>query len=80
MTICTRMNEELYGHEPPCPADIMDYRKHKRPPPFERLVRVRSWVTCLGFIASTDNTTPLPAYFLFTASHPCCTNFTGVET
>jgi len=39
------MNAELYGGpEPPSPATILDYRRTKRPPPFERLAAVRaSW-------------------------------------
>ena len=37
------MNAELYGGpEPPSPATILDYRRTKRPPPFERLAAVRA--------------------------------------
>ena len=36
------MNAELYGGpDPPSPATILDYRRTKRPPPFERLAAVR---------------------------------------
>ncbi len=41
MTVRTKMNAELYGPDPPSPAHIMDLRKTKRPPPFERMVKVR---------------------------------------
>lgn len=41
ITLNTKMNAELYGASPPPPADIMDVRRCKRPPPFERLVKVR---------------------------------------
>jgi hypothetical protein len=37
------MNAELYGGaDPPSPATILDYRRTKRPPPFERLAAVRA--------------------------------------
>ncbi len=43
LTVAHKMNAELYGGlEPPSPATILDYRRTKRPPPFERLAAVRT--------------------------------------
>ena len=43
LTVARKMNAELYGGpDPPSPATILDYRRTKRPPPFERLAAVRA--------------------------------------
>ena len=64
LTVAQKMNAELYGGpEPPSPATILDYRRTKRPPPFERLAAVRScfWTTpCLYAVCFAKSQCPCP--------------------